>query len=240
MRESWERYLNEVVSYVRFPFDRGKIRQEMADHIEDLYEDLCSQEMEEAQAAQLALEWMGDSEEVGKALDREHHPVLGWTWLVLGIVCVLLVLKTVFGIVDTGWGILRGYREELEPASESAVVYTIYPEIEKQLYHDKLMIDKIVYYEDGTLAVDYATWHNPLERGTYWTLSIHIDALADGEKYNLGGGGYKNGGYYGKGQICLQAVPADADTLLIYAGTASMMDGMPLEISLTEGRVTAE
>ena len=40
MREPWERYLNDVVSHVRFAFDRRKIRQELREHMEDLYEAL--------------------------------------------------------------------------------------------------------------------------------------------------------------------------------------------------------
>ena len=43
----WERYLNDVVSHVRFAFDRRKIRQELAEHMEDLYEDLLSQDIDE-------------------------------------------------------------------------------------------------------------------------------------------------------------------------------------------------
>ena len=50
MREPWERYLNDVVSHVRFAFDRRKIRQELAEHMEDLYEDLLSQDIDEEQA----------------------------------------------------------------------------------------------------------------------------------------------------------------------------------------------
>ena len=52
MREPWERYLNDVVSHVRFAFDRRKIRQELAEHMEDLYEDLLSQDIDEEQAAE--------------------------------------------------------------------------------------------------------------------------------------------------------------------------------------------
>ena len=64
MREPWERYLNDVVSHVRFAFDRRKIRQELAEHMEDLYEDLLSQDIDEKQAAELTVDYMGDSEEM--------------------------------------------------------------------------------------------------------------------------------------------------------------------------------
>ena len=102
MREPWERYLNDVVSHVRFAFDRRKIRQELREHMEDLYEDLLSQDIDEKQAAELTVDYMGDSEELGKELDKAHHPVLGYVWLILGILCIVVAAKTAFGLLDTG------------------------------------------------------------------------------------------------------------------------------------------
>lgn len=108
MREPWERYLNDVVSHVRFAFDRRKIRQELREHMEDLYEDLLSQDIDEKQAAELTVDYMGDSEELGKELDKAHHPVLGDVWLILGILCIVVAAKTAFGLLDTGIGIAKG------------------------------------------------------------------------------------------------------------------------------------
>lgn len=108
MWEPWERYLNDVVSHVRFAFDRRKIRQELAEHMEDLYEDLLSQDIDEKQAAELTVDYMGDSEELGKELDKAHHPVLGYVWLTLGIICLVVAAKTAFGLVDTGISIAKG------------------------------------------------------------------------------------------------------------------------------------
>ena len=105
MREPWERYLNDVVSHVRFAFDRRKIRQELAEHMEDLYEDLLSQDIDEEQAAELTVDYMGDSAELGKELDKVHNPVLGYVWLTLGIICIVVAAKTAFGLLDTGIGI---------------------------------------------------------------------------------------------------------------------------------------
>lgn len=161
MREPWERYLNDVVSHVRFAFDRRKIRQELAEHMEDLYEDLLSQDIDEKQAAELTVDYMGDSAELGKELDKVHNPVLGYVWLTLGIICIVVAAKTVFGLLDTGIGIAKGYFAEVRPASASEVVYTISPDVEKKVYDYTLYIDKIVYYEDGMMEVDYATWWEP-------------------------------------------------------------------------------
>ena len=54
-REKFEIYIREVTSHVKFPFDRRAIRQELLAHMEDLYEDLLSQDIDEEQAAQLTV-----------------------------------------------------------------------------------------------------------------------------------------------------------------------------------------
>ena len=95
MREPWERYLNDVVSHVRFAFDRRKIRQELREHMEDLYEDLLSQDIDEEQAAQLTVDYMGDSEELGKELNEAHNPVLGYVWLWVRRLFILILMPLV-------------------------------------------------------------------------------------------------------------------------------------------------
>ena len=46
-KELFERYIQEVTSCVQFRFDRRAIRQELLAHMEDLYEDLLSQDIDE-------------------------------------------------------------------------------------------------------------------------------------------------------------------------------------------------
>ena len=240
-REHFEKYIKDVTSHVRFRFDRREIAEELREHMEDLYEDLLAQGIEAEQAEELALEWMGDSEEVGKALDREHHPVLGWTWLILGVVCLAVVIKTVFGVIDLGKNIAEGYFGKIYPASAQPVVYTISPEIERQVYSYTLYIDKIVYYEDGMLEVDYATWRTPFSRDEYWSFEINVCPYVGDTPCYEGAGRYKDGRYYGKGQVKVRNVPQEADRLQVRAN-ADLGNGWgePIEISLTEGRVMAE
>ena len=69
-REKSDTYIREVTSHVKFPFDRRAVAKELREHMEDLYEDLLSQDIEEEQAAQLTVDYMGDSEEVGKEFAR--------------------------------------------------------------------------------------------------------------------------------------------------------------------------
>ena len=101
-REKFEIYIREVTSHVKFPFDRRAVAKELREHMEDLYEDLLSQDIEEEQAAQLTVDYMGDSEEVGKELNEVHHPLWGWIWLVTRWIARLCV------VVLVGWGIIQG------------------------------------------------------------------------------------------------------------------------------------
>ncbi|MCI7656373.1 permease prefix domain 1-containing protein [Anaerotignum sp.] len=238
MREPWERYLNDVVSHVRFAFDRRKIRQELAEHMEDLYEDLLSQDIDEKQAAELTVDYMGDSEELGKELDKAHHPVLGYVWLILGILCIVVAAKTAFGLLDTGVSIAKGYFAEVRQASYSEVVYMIPLDIEKEVYSYTIYIDKIVYYEDGMMEVDYATWRNPFSRDEYWTFEINACPYVNGTPCYDSAGSYKDGRFYGKGQIKLKNVPEEADRLQIW-GNADLGRGWagPIDISLPDGQV---
>ena len=94
-KELFERYIQEVTSCVQFRFDRRAIRQELLAHMEDLYEDLLSQDIDEEQAAQLTVDYMGDSMEVGKELNEVHHPLWGWIWLVtrwMARLCVVVLV----------------------------------------------------------------------------------------------------------------------------------------------------
>ena len=52
-KELFENYIKAVTSHVKFRFDRRAIGQELREHMEDLYEDLLSQDTDGQQAAQL-------------------------------------------------------------------------------------------------------------------------------------------------------------------------------------------
>ena len=116
----------------------GKTKRAM-----DLYEDLLSQDIDEKQAAELTVDYMGDSAELGKELDKVHNPVLVYVWLTLGIICIVVAAKTAFGLLDTGIGIAKGYFAEVRPASASEVVYTISPDVEKKVYDYTLYLSLI-------------------------------------------------------------------------------------------------
>lgn len=94
-----------VERQVRFFPDRKAIHRELADHYWDHVRDLQRVGYEPELSYQRGLRAMGDPEEVGRALDKVHSPLLGWLWMVSRMLAVLAVLA----VLLTLWGSLFGY-----------------------------------------------------------------------------------------------------------------------------------
>ena len=234
-REKFDTYIREVTSHVKFSFDRRAIAKELQAHMEDLYEDLLSQDIDEEQAAQLTVDYMGDSEELGKELNEVHHPLWGWIWLVTRWMARLCVVTLVL------WGIIQGiyfgetYFRQIEHKSEN-VVYTISPVFEAHLYGSVVQIEEIRYYDDGTLEYTYHIRQNPWLSRSLGRSSIGAEIYA-GEEVCTGDGGLfaSNSLFYKKGREWIYDVPPEADRIIFFLGYEK-----EIEVSLTEGRVMAE
>ena len=75
---SGEEFIEAVCAKVRFTPAREKIAEELQAHIEDRAAMLMEHGVAPENAAARAAASMGDPEEVGAALDREHSPFWGW------------------------------------------------------------------------------------------------------------------------------------------------------------------
>lgn len=234
-KESFEKYVREVTSYVKFPFDRRAIRQELLAHMEDLYEDLRLQDIDEEQAELLTVDYMGDSGEIGRELNEIHHPLWGWIWLVTKWIARLCVVVLVL------WGLIQGiyfgetYFRQIEHKSEN-VVYTISPVFEAHLYGSVVQIEEIRYYDDGTLEYTYTIRQNPWLSKGMGRGGIGAEIYV-GEEVCYGDGGRfsSNSPLYEKGRNWSYDVPPEADRIVFFLGYEE-----EIEVSLTEGRVMAE
>ncbi|MBM6830134.1 hypothetical protein H9X85_11120 [Anaerotignum lactatifermentans] len=189
-REHFEKYIKDVTSHVRFRFDRRGIAEELREHMEDLYEDLLSQGIEAEQAEELALEWMGDSEEVGKALDAEHNPVLGWIWLFCRRALILIFLffgiPALFGVsctaLMTGYDAVDTFFTELY--AENDVVYTVDVDQKVKIDDTVFSVKNLKYHEDGTMEIRYLSYRSPFWRGMYNSrFSLYDCEINNGAEY---------------------------------------------------------
>ena len=95
---SWADWLTTAVQGIRFGPDREMVRQELNAHIEDKTADLrrIFPDLLPSEVRELALEQMGDPEEIGRELARIHKPWLGYLWqasrvLLVAVLCALVV-----------------------------------------------------------------------------------------------------------------------------------------------------
>ncbi len=87
--------MDAVLREIHFAPDRRKIRQELMEHMED--------RMEEYEDEERVLQSMGNPAELGRELNREHKPWLGWLWIgswaALAVTaCCALLLFAVMGV----------------------------------------------------------------------------------------------------------------------------------------------
>ena len=102
--DCWTDWLNQAVSFVRFPPDREEVQRELRDHLEDKAADLrrIFPDMDDGEAERAALNMMGDPEDIGKELARIHRPWPGYIWLVskwlLGLAFVAFMAEMLLGL----------------------------------------------------------------------------------------------------------------------------------------------
>ncbi len=114
-------FLRLVSKEIHFIFDRKSIEKELNEHLEDSIADLREEGLSKEDAERQAIAQMGEPEEIGKLLNQEHHPILGYVWMisrvmVIAVAILALVvgaesLQSAFDLLAPTFNI-RGHRTE--------------------------------------------------------------------------------------------------------------------------------
>lgn len=230
----WEEYLKQVLSHVRFKYDHNPIYFELRDHMEDRYEDFVSEGMDEEQAKKAVITCMGDADTLGEELNRVHSPVIGWIWRSLRNLLVVLILLNLLPVISLITSGFSSAFETYEEKKDSSLIYSIDVDYKEKVYDTTYIIDEILYYEDNTLEIRYATWTNPFTDSIEWSSSINPQIYVYETAIPRDGSGWKSGSYYGRGQEYRKNVPLNATKIII-----SLTNNKEISIDLTEGRVMA-
>ncbi len=96
-------WCRRAVAQIRFKPDREAVFQELKNHLEDHYEDLLAQGNPPQKARRLAMEAMGDPEEIAPQLGAIHQPWLGYLyrvvkWITIPACVLALFLLICFGV----------------------------------------------------------------------------------------------------------------------------------------------
>ena len=93
-----QEFLQIIRKQIHFIFDRDSVEQEISQHIEDSIADLMSDGYKRLEAEKIAVEQMGDPIEIGKQLNEEHHPLLGYLLVASRAVLALLIIPAIIMI----------------------------------------------------------------------------------------------------------------------------------------------
>ena len=131
-------FLNQVSKEVHFKFDRKSIEKELSEHLDDSIVDLMEEGLSRDEAEAQAVLHMGEPEEIGKLLNKEHHPVLGYVWMtskilliaaaimasVVFVMCIQSGLDLLFPYNRTGYGIAESWPVgmKIETANHNVVI----------------------------------------------------------------------------------------------------------------------
>lgn len=225
----WGKFASEVVKEVKFKYDHTAIRQELVEHMEELYEDLRAEGMDAHVAEIMAVEYMGDAAEIGKALNEEHSPLLGWIWRMSrwAVAAMFLICMVWYGggtIKSIAEGVTAEYITRAVP---SPLVYSVKVDETVESYGAKMHFDEIRYYENRELEIrlSYLNWNeewNPDEdmstAVSRFQLGLNMAYERDGEVFSLGHSDVEwnlGQGVYFKNQIFIRNFPDDAEKLYI-------------------------
>jgi hypothetical protein len=208
-----EAYLKDILSYVKFPFDRADIKSELENHISDKIDYYTEQGYNMEEAEQLSITDMGDAKEIGIELNKQHNPILGWLWKITNIMVVLFALLSIFYIgVPFVHSLFN--RNPIKDIPKSNIVYKI--DIDKEVKVDDMIIHftNVVYEKNGDMNIFYEYYDTKLW-GMGWSLSS-IGEVTDnlGNRYFEGAGG-SYGGIKSKGRSTISNFSKEADTLII-------------------------
>ena len=160
-----EIFLDRVVQHVRFRPDRGAVRRELAGHLDDSAAALQQAEGMDAETAYAqAVENMGDPDEIGRALDRAHSPLLGWTWLVSKVLCIAVCVFLGAPLVLGQCGLARHIAYNLAEYSRANVEFEAPVDTwidvgeTLKLGRTAVAIDWVARLENGNVCVKYHTY----------------------------------------------------------------------------------
>ena len=216
----WEEFLDKTVSQVRFRYDRREIRRELTEHLEDARD--AAADRGEADPAAAALAAMGDPVELGRALDREHKPLLGWIWRLSRWALALAVLVSVLPALNLGILLVGSAWEALFPPytdgteTHGEVLWRMDLDQKDSFYNITVKLDELVAYADGSYSLRYQVRHHILDTGIWWSYDFPYGSFTDLEGNPVSGGfGGSSGGIISYCEVWLEDLPPGAEGLII-------------------------
>ena len=216
-------FLNKVVKRVHFFPDRYDIELELSAHIEDSALFLQKEEQLDEREAQIkAIERMGNAEEIGSALNRQHNPFLGYLWyfsrIIMVMLCIVVILQSIPMLLVSGWTIV--FDHPIRDIPKETYVRHVEPDIVIKLDDRRIRITDVIQSEDGSLHICYSHYSlsfSSLHGWSFGGLTGFQDE--DGTTY-FSGGGRGTAGLYNRARRSLEDFPFNKEILIIESDRA--------------------
>lgn len=210
----FDTYCSQVCGQLRYRPGRAGVRAELLSHMEDRAEALTAQGADPSAAAQQAVAAMGDPEELGRALDRVHPPLLCWGELVSRVWVFLLAIPVALILVPTL--ALTLFRAIVHPSPrdlpQDQIVRASTEEQRVVIGERVVVVTDAVVTADGTLHLYTLNYYkNPLTYG--WTFTGFRVSDEDGTRYH--GNSSTLGGLISYGVDEYSGFPTDCDTAIL-------------------------
>lgn len=208
-----ESFLEDVISHIRFPFARAPIWDELEGHILDKIDFYEDQGYSKEEAQKSSLKDMGDPKTIGRELNKEHNPFIGWF---LKISNGFIILSGIFVFFTLGISILVSpfIKSPTEKIPKENIVYKI--QINERVKIDNRIIrfTDLIYENNANMNIIYNSYETGFS-GNGWSLSS-IGEISDnlGNSYNMDSV-KSTGGFPSRSLLTINNFSKDADLLII-------------------------
>lgn len=233
----WEKYVKDILSHVKFKYDHKYIYSEIMEHMEDLYNNLVNEGIDENEAIKLTVEYMGDSEEIGKALNKEHNPFVGWIYRILKYSAMLLIflnISTVFIFIFSSINNFVTVNENVEKYGQKIEFIQEIDE-KRKINNTYIFLDKIVRYDNGDIKILYSLFKNPFSYGTKFTNGDILKIYDENNNEYIFRRRSPNKKYYSYYEYTVDNFPKNEEKLIIKYGDRK--EEYTVEISMKKGGI---
>ena len=161
----------------------------------------------------MALENFGDPEEIGKALNKEHNPIIGWilyssnVLLFVGSLYLIFTIMVPFGMSFFG-------RNPSKSIPKENILYSIEVNEKRKIDDRIITVEEIIYEKNGDLHIIYSDVDTRLW-GWGWSFgNLGIITDETGKDY-FDGSGFSTGGIFSKSLRTIHGFPEEAKMLNI-------------------------
>lgn len=206
-------FLEKIMSCVKFPFDKENIKKELEAHIYDKRDFYSEKGYDCTAAERLAVADMGDPRQIGWELNRQHHPIIGWLWIMTNIAVVIIVL---WNLLFMGSQILITFQSSpINQIPDSQIVYSI--DVNKTVRLDDTFIKfkKVVLDKSGTMHIAYEYYNKRILRPG-WSLGSIGTITDDLDNEYFNGSSSSHNGIFSKGVRSVDNFNSQANKLIIF------------------------